>query len=158
MSSEGPYALHTLEESAALAREALRRAPEGGLLLLAGPLGSGKTTFTQLLAKELGSSAAVSSPTYTLVHEYPTPEGVLVHIDAYRLPDRAQLRGALLDDYLDRARLVVVEWGEELAPHYPHALLLRFSLSAEGAELTRTAEWISAPGSNANEAPAEREP
>lgn len=142
MSSDGPSLLGTLEETAALAREALRRAPPGGLLLLTGPLGAGKTTFTRQLAAELGSSAAVSSPTYTLVHEYPTVEGPLIHIDAYRLPDPTALVGLGLDDYLERARLVVVEWGAPLAALYPEALVLEFSLEAVGEHaLRRSASW-----------------
>ncbi len=124
--------LSSLEESAALAREALQRAPAGSLLLLTGPLGAGKTTFTRLLGEALGSSAAITSPTYTLVHEYPTPEGPLIHIDAYRLPDPTALTGLGLDDYLDRARLVVVEWGLPLKSVYPDALVLEFTLHTSG--------------------------
>lgn len=143
MKPAGWRLLSNLEESAALAREALRRAPAGSLLLLVGPLGSGKTTFTGLLGRELGSSAAVTSPTYTLVHEYPTPEGPLVHIDAYRLPDAKALTGIGLDDYLERARLVVVEWGLPLRELYPEALLLEFELRAVGEhEVERRARWV----------------
>lgn len=139
--------LASMEESAALARDALRRAAPGALLLLTGPLGAGKTTFTQLLAAELGSSASVSSPTYTLVHEYPTPEGPLVHIDAYRLPDAAALVGLGLDDYLERSRLVVVEWGAPLKALYPEALVLELSLEPTGEhEVRRSARWLDGGG------------
>ena len=103
-------------------------APPGTLLLLVGPLGAGKTTFTQLLGQALHSDVQISSPTYTLIHEYPTPEGVLVHIDAYRLPSAEALFGLGLEDYLERARLVVVEWGEALLEHYPDALVVRLEL------------------------------
>lgn len=139
--------LRSLSDTADLAREALQLAPTGSLLLLAGPLGAGKTTFTQLLAAELGSTAAVTSPTYTLVHEYPTPHGPLVHIDAYRLPSAQALPGLGLDDYLERSRLVVVEWGAELLELYPEALLLEFTLTAgssDDAEPERTACWRAA--------------
>ena len=64
--------------------------------------------------RSLGSPAQISSPTYTLIHEYPTPSGVLVHIDAYRLEGANALFELGFDDYLERARLVVVEWGEAL--------------------------------------------
>lgn len=143
MSQGSPRQLSTMEESAALAREALRRAPVGSLLLLVGPLGAGKTTFTGLLGQELGSSAAITSPTYTLVHEYPTPEGPLIHIDAYRLPDPTALTGLGLDDYLERARLVVVEWGLPLRELYPEAHVLEFGLEAVGEhEVRRSARWL----------------
>ncbi len=143
MTRAGSTRLSTLEESAALAREALRRAPAGSLLLLTGPLGAGKTTFTSLLGLELGSAAAITSPTYTLVHEYPTPEGPLVHVDAYRLPDAKALTGLGLDDYLERSRLVVVEWGLPLKELFPEALVLEFSLEAVGEhEVVRSARWL----------------
>lgn len=122
--------LRSLDDTRRLARRLLAEAPPGTLVILAGPLGAGKTTLTSLLAEELGSDANVSSPTYTLIHEYPTPEGTLVHIDAYRLGGAEQLLQLGLDDYLDRARLVVVEWGEQLAPLYPDAVLV--SLTREG--------------------------
>lgn len=147
----GVTALVDLESTRALAREALRRAGPGSLLILTGPLGSGKTTFTRLLAEELGTTAAVTSPTYTLVHEYPTPEGVLVHVDAYRLGDATALEGLGLDAYLERARLVVVEWGEALAASHPEALWLAFSIAVGTApdrdvanrhDVVRSARWM----------------
>ncbi len=122
--------LRTLEDTRALARRLLQRAPGGSLLVLTGPLGAGKTTLTRYLVAALGSDAAVTSPTYTLVHEYPTPQGVLVHIDAYRLPDAATLEQLGLDETLERARLVVVEWGAGLLALHPDALWLE--LEREG--------------------------
>lgn len=99
---------------AALAQRLAAALPTGALLVLTGPLGAGKTTFVRHLARALGSEAVVTSPTYALVHEYPTPEGTLVHVDAYRLPDAAALVALGLDELRDRARLMVVEWGEVL--------------------------------------------
>ena len=131
--------LHSLDDTRALARKVLQMAPAGTLLLLVGPLGAGKTTFTQFLGQALLSDAQTSSPTYTLIHEYPTPEGALVHVDAYRLPSAEALFGLGLEDYLDRARLVVVEWGEALLESYPEALVVRLELDdgARRAHLER---------------------
>jgi tRNA threonylcarbamoyladenosine biosynthesis protein TsaE len=121
--------LPSLEATRELARLVLQKAPPGSLLILSGPLGAGKTTLTQQLALELGSNAQVSSPTYTLVHEYPTPTGALIHIDAYRLPDLEALLGLGIEDYLERARLVVVEWGTALLTDFPEALHIELTLT-----------------------------
>jgi tRNA threonylcarbamoyladenosine biosynthesis protein TsaE len=123
----------------AYAADLARRLPPGALLLVDGPLGAGKTTLVAALVAALGGPPRTSSPTYTLVHEYPTPRGPVVHIDAFRLGDPAQLAALGLDDYLDRARLVVVEWGGPLADAYPEAWRLRLERPA-GATRRRRAE------------------
>lgn len=105
------------------------------LVVLSGPLGVGKTTLTQTLAQLMGSQAIVSSPTYTLIHEYPTPQGLLVHMDAYRLPSVEALFDLGLEDYLERARLVVVEWGEGLKAFFPDVLEVKLDFQE-----TRVAE------------------
>ncbi|HEX7022259.1 MAG TPA: tRNA (adenosine(37)-N6)-threonylcarbamoyltransferase complex ATPase subunit type 1 TsaE [Trueperaceae bacterium] len=124
------------EATRSLARDILARSPAGSLVILAGPLGAGKTTLTKYLGELLGSPAHVSSPTYTLVHEYPSPQGLLVHIDAYRLGSAEALHDMGLEDYLERARLVVVEWGEALLDSYPDALVVRLELDANGRRAT----------------------
>lgn len=129
-----PLNLNQLADTARLAAATVQQLPSGSLLLLAGPLGSGKTTFTRYLAAALGSNAAVSSPTYTLVHEYPTPEGTLVHIDAYRLSDIDELYALGLEEYLQRARLVVIEWGAKLADDFPEAAWLEFDYGAAATQ------------------------
>lgn len=130
--------LGSLTETQLLADKLVQHAPPGALLLLVGPLGAGKTTLVQALGRSLGSRAQITSPTYTLIHEYPTPEGVLIHIDAYRLGDsgtgneNAEALFELgLDDYLERARLTAVEWGEGLLKTFPDALVVRLSLGGD---------------------------
>ncbi len=124
--------LRSLDDTRELARTLLERMGTGSLLLLQGGMGAGKTTLVAALAKELGSTASVSSPTYTLIHEYPTPQGTLVHIDAWRLSSAADLLDTGLDEYLDHARLVAVEWGEGLSGHYPEAVLVKLEVIADG--------------------------
>ena len=124
--------LRTLEDTEALAARLVSDLPHGSLLLLAGPLGAGKTTLVQAMARAACSTATVSSPTYTLIHEVPTPRGLLTHIDAYRLADAAKLFELGLEDYLDRSWLVAVEWGEELRRMVPEAWLLELELRPDG--------------------------
>jgi len=129
----------SLRDLRALAEELAAATGPGDLVVLTGPLGAGKTTFVQQLAAALGSDAAVTSPTYTLVHEYPTPQGLLVHVDLYRLdPRRASALG--LEDYLDRSRLVAVEWGEPLLAEHADAHHVDLALAA-GGEGPRVATW-----------------
>lgn len=152
MTEEGqvdPAAPRTLlvrdvDELNSLAAEVVDRTRAGDLVVLTGPLGAGKTTFVQRLAVALGSDAAVNSPTYTLVHEYPTPAGTLVHIDLYRLGADAPLAALGLDDYLDRARLVAVEWGEQLLGLYPGAHRITFELM-DGDDSSRRVTWSAPP-------------
>lgn len=86
----------------------------GDLLILTGPLGAGKTTFTRGLAEGLGVRGPVQSPTFVIARTHPSLVGraPLVHVDAYRLGT-----GAELDDLdLDLARsVVVIEWGRGMA-------------------------------------------
>lgn len=103
--------LRSLEETQALAQDLLPLLPPGAVVALEGPLGAGKTTLVQALARALGFAGRVTSPTYTLIHLYPTPEGPLVHADLYRLQDPAPLLPEL-EALKEGARLVLVEWGE----------------------------------------------
>jgi len=108
----GGVLLERLEDTRSLAQGLVRALPEGALVLLTGPMGVGKTTLVQFIAQALGFQGEVTSPTYTLIHEYPTPEGLVVHIDAYRMADQEELYHLGLEDYLPEARLVLIEWGK----------------------------------------------
>ena len=134
-----PTRLADEDATRAYASRLAARLPHGALLLIDGPLGAGKTTLVAALVAALGGPERTSSPTYTLIHEYPTPTGPVVHVDAYRLGDPAQLAEMGLDDYLARARLVAVEWGGALAAEYPDAWRLRLDRPV-GADTIRTAE------------------
>ncbi len=125
--------LRTLEDTRALAERLAQRLPYGAVLLLTGPLGAGKTTLVQHLAAALGFRGRVTSPTYTLIHEYPTPEGLLVHIDAYRLPDPEDLFALGLEDYLGEARLIAVEWGRPEV--FPESLEVRLEPTPAGRQV-----------------------
>lgn len=130
---------------AAFARDVARRLPAGALLVLTGPLGAGKTSFVRCLAAAMGSEAVVTSPTYALVHEYPSPSGTLVHVDAYRLADGVALHALGLDEIRERARLTVVEWGEALLADDPTALHLALDRSGPAGSARHGATWLRPP-------------
>lgn len=136
-----PRTLSDEQQTRAYATALAHDLPHGTLLLLEGPLGAGKTTLVAGIVAALGGPDRTSSPTYTLIHEYPTPQGVVVHVDAYRLDDPAALEVLGLADYLERARLVVVEWGGSLAATHPEAWRLRLE-RPPGRSDVRTVDLI----------------
>lgn len=82
------------------------------ILLLKGNLGAGKTTFTQVLLKNIGSEDEVNSPTYSIVNEYSTPKGKIFHFDLYRLRNIDEVYDIGIEEYLDNSYLCIIEWPE----------------------------------------------
>ena len=99
-----------------LAADVAKRCRAGDVVVLSGPLGAGKTTFTQGLAAGLGVAGPVTSPTFVIarVHRSTVGGPDLVHVDAYRLGGLAELEDLDLDASLAES-VTVVEWGEGLA-------------------------------------------
>ena len=115
----------------------------GDLVLLTGDLGAGKTTLTQGLAEGLGVRGPITSPTFVISRVHPSLVGgpQLVHVDAYRLGDGAELDDLDLDASLEES-VTVVEWGHGLAEHLADELLevvLHRSGSEDGDQQGRTA-------------------
>lgn len=112
--------LDTEAETLDFARRVAPALKAGDVLLLRGDLGAGKTTFTRGLAVGMGSPAAVSSPTFTLIHEYGGGRLPLVHVDAYRLTGAGDAREIGLVEYLDLGEAVlVIEWPERIEAALP---------------------------------------
>jgi tRNA threonylcarbamoyladenosine biosynthesis protein TsaE len=112
----------------------------GDLVILNGPLGSGKTFFTRALCRALGlpRDARVTSPTFTLVQQYDTRPAVS-HADLYRLSNPAQVRELGLDEARDEGRLLVVEWGLPYVEFLGgDAVVVDFSLEPRRAALRAT--------------------
>jgi tRNA threonylcarbamoyladenosine biosynthesis protein TsaE len=92
----------------------------GDLVILSGDLGAGKTFLVRAVARSLGAEVAVTSPTFTLVHEYPTPRGMLVHADLYRLLGApaslsTEIARLGLRERRGEGAFVAVEWGDDVA-------------------------------------------
>lgn len=100
------------------------RCEAGDIVLLVGPLGAGKTTFTQGLARGLHVAGAVTSPTFVIAREHVASNGGpgLVHVDAYRLGGLDELDDLDLDVSLADS-VTVVEWGQGLVEHLGGAVI-----------------------------------
>src|SRR3954469_20735098 len=118
-------------ETQAIAGELAAALPPDTTLALHGDLGVGKTTFVQGLARGLGVSDAVTSPTFNIftLHRGPT---TLVHLDAYRLNHAKEVEDLLLVDFLTTPWCLAVEWPEKIADWLPpNALHLHLGISAD---------------------------
>jgi tRNA threonylcarbamoyladenosine biosynthesis protein TsaE len=89
------------------------------LLLLAGELGAGKTAFAQGFGRGLGIEERITSPTFTLAHEYEGGRLLLHHIDVYRLEQLEEVLDVGLPELLDDGGVTLVEWGDVIVPALP---------------------------------------
>jgi len=121
---------------------------DGDCVALTGELGAGKTCLTQGIANGLGvpESYAVTSPTFTLLNEYPGRETVLHHLDVYRLTGSADLMEIGYEEYLSCGGVMVIEWAEKIIDQIPSgALFIKLSHLEENMrkiELTGSPERI----------------
>ncbi len=116
------------EESRAVARELAVRLAPGDVILLSGDLGAGKTVFVKGLAQGLGVDPdEVSSPTFTLIHEYRGGRFTLYHADLYRL-EKAATDDLGLEDGEVAAGVLVIEWPERLSHALPGAMSVRIEI------------------------------
>jgi ATPase, YjeE family len=106
------------EESIALGERIAAELPPKAVVLLIGSLGAGKTTLTKGIVAGLGAGTRedVSSPTFTLIHEY-SPR--VYHIDLYRLDEPHEVASLGIEELLDREAVVLVEWGERFPDLFP---------------------------------------
>lgn len=106
---------HSADETIALGRELAREIRLGNLVLLRGDLGAGKTTLVKGIAEgfHAAESEAVTSPTFTLIHEYRGPNVTLYHIDLYRIDTQRELDTLALDDLIGPNNILLIEWGEK---------------------------------------------
>jgi tRNA threonylcarbamoyladenosine biosynthesis protein TsaE len=113
------YRTTSEEETVALGERLARELPPHGVVLLSGNLGAGKTTLAKGIVSGLEAAPPeeVTSPTFTLIHEY--GNGRVYHVDLYRLDEPRQLATLGLDDLFERDALVLIEWGERFSRFLP---------------------------------------
>lgn len=120
MSSGLLFETHSDEETRALGRRLAEQFPRSGVVLLIGELGAGKTTLAKGIVegRRAASSTEVTSPTFTLIHEYGNPVSVY-HVDLYRLETLEEARRLGLEDLFVQPALVLIEWGEKFPELMP---------------------------------------
>jgi tRNA threonylcarbamoyladenosine biosynthesis protein TsaE len=125
---EQAYTSASLAELPAMAEKILAQLATK-VVLLAGPMGVGKTTLIKAFCQNLGVIDTVSSPTFSVVNEYHSPShGTIFHFDWYRLEREEEALDLGLDSYLERDALCLMEWPEKIANLLPPKFdLLRLS-------------------------------
>jgi len=106
------------DDTRELAAQVAGLARAGDMVLLAGDMGAGKTTFTQGFGRALGVVEQVTSPTFTLVRTYEA-RIPLLHVDAYRLDSLQEVIDLGMHELLDEGAIALIEWGDIIAPVLP---------------------------------------
>ena len=109
------FTTHSAEETTELGRRLAAELKPGSIVLLRGDLGTGKTTMVKGIAEGFEAAKAddVTSPTFTLIHEYRGLAVTLYHIDLYRIDTQRELDTLALDDLMTRHSILLIEWGEK---------------------------------------------
>lgn len=109
------YSTFSAEETTGLGRELVRLLTPPMIVLLRGELGAGKTTLVKGIVEGFQAACQedVTSPTFTLIHEYRSPEADIYHIDLYRVDTQRELETLGIDDLLGPHSLIIIEWGEK---------------------------------------------
>jgi tRNA threonylcarbamoyladenosine biosynthesis protein TsaE len=109
------FTTNTPEETIALGRELAASLSPPQLVILRGDLGAGKTTLVKGIAEGFNAASQedVTSPTFTLIHEYRGPAATLYHIDLYRVDTPRELETLGLDDLMTENSVLLIEWGEK---------------------------------------------
>jgi tRNA threonylcarbamoyladenosine biosynthesis protein TsaE len=109
------YLCPTPESLEIAAQGLLSHYPQGGVFLLKGEMGAGKTTFVREVCRQLGAEGA-SSPTFSLVNEYVTLQGVqVIHMDLYRIRSLEEALDFGFEEYLNRTGYLFIEWPDPVA-------------------------------------------
>ncbi|HZS27634.1 MAG TPA: tRNA (adenosine(37)-N6)-threonylcarbamoyltransferase complex ATPase subunit type 1 TsaE [Candidatus Angelobacter sp.] len=109
------FQTHSADETTELGRQLAAQLKPGTVVLLRGDLGAGKTTLVKGIAEGFQAARAedVTSPTFTLIHEYRGSEVTLYHIDLYRIDTQRELDTLALDDLMTSKSILLIEWGEK---------------------------------------------
>lgn len=132
------FATSSPEQTIALGRELAPLLTPPKLVILRGDLGAGKTTLVKGVAQafDAASEDDVTSPTFTLIHEYRGPRATLYHIDLYRVDTQRELETLGLDDLMGEDNILLIEWGEKF-PRFQRERDLEIALEPLGEDQRR---------------------
>jgi tRNA threonylcarbamoyladenosine biosynthesis protein TsaE len=125
MSPQLKLRVSSLEGTRGVAAALAGLSREGDVILLAGDLGSGKTSFAQGFGWALGVTEPITSPTFTLVHSYDTGGTMLHHADLYRLDQLSEVADLALGELAEDHGIVLVEWGDVAESMFGDHLVVR---------------------------------
>ena len=125
------YLTNSPEETEQLGEALAKQLRPGEVVAYYGDLGAGKTAFTRGLARGLGITESVTSPTYTIVNEYLSGRMPLFHFDMYRLNCADDLFDIGWEDYLERGGICAVEWSERVEDALESPIRVTISRSGE---------------------------
>ena len=140
LQTETTFITTSPDETEAAGRRLAATLDGGSIVALHGDLGAGKTVFARGMARQLGVTEAVTSPTFTIVQEYHGARLRVNHIDLYRLSGAVDALGFGLDDYLaDMSAVNIIEWPERLEDllQEERALHVTIRHCAEGRRITQ---------------------
>jgi len=128
--------VHGPKETRAIGRELSLALRENSVIGLSGDLGAGKTEFVRGIAEGLGATDPVTSPTFTLVHEYRSGRLPLFHMDFYRLETEKELDEIGFDDYLREPGICAIEWADRFPDRIPRdAIRVEIQISSANERL-----------------------
>ncbi len=113
------FETHTEEETIDRGSELAARLAPGSIVAIAGDLGSGKTRFIKGICRGLGVREHVSSPTFTIVNEYPALRGTVYHFDFYRISSLREVIDIGFEEYLGGDGISLIEWADRVAEFLP---------------------------------------
>ena len=131
-----PILSRSAEETEAAGRAFAGRLRPGDIVALTGTLGSGKTRFVSGVCGGLGVRGHVTSPTFTLINEYPAAFGLVAHIDMYRINGMKEVADLGIEEYFNGRCVCLIEWAEAVLDILPPAHF-RVSFAHGGSESER---------------------
>jgi len=130
------YITHSAEETIALGRELAPLLKNARMVILRGDLGAGKTTLVKGIAEGLQAASRddITSPTFTLIHEFRGPDVTLYHVDLYRIETERELQTLGLDElFAGPGNLVLLEWGEKF-PRFQREREMEIAIERRGEQ------------------------